>query len=76
MDQSSPNLLGVPDMERLIYGRPSDDSRTPRQRRIRRVLRELGEGVGSGSRYQWTDEELRRLTPRVKAWIEVKWRGR
>lgn len=62
-------VFGVADMERLIYGR-SSDSRSREQRRIRRALRKLGEGVGSGNSYQWTEAELRRLTPIVKSKLE------
>ena len=60
--------FGVPDLERLIYGR-SSDSRSTRQKKIRRILRSLGEGVGSGNRYQWTDADVRRLASIVKTRI-------
>ena len=60
---------GVSDLERLIYGSVSD-SRSALQRRIRRILRSLGEGVGSGNHYQWSGPaELQRLVPVVKAQI-------
>ena len=58
-------LFGVSDMERLIYGQ-SSKSRSARQRAIRRALRCLGEGVGQGRRYQWTQEKLHDLVPIVR----------
>ena len=68
MTSQQHRVSGVPDLERLIYGSVSD-SRSALQRRIRRVLRSLGDGVGSGNRYQWSDAELQRLVPVVKAQI-------
>ncbi len=62
------SLFGVSDMERLINGR-SSDSRSDRQKKIRHLLRELGEGVGRGNRYRWTEAELHRLARFVKAKI-------
>ena len=58
--------FGVYDLEREIYGSSSPNSRTLRQRKIRRVLRGLGKGVGSGNRYSWPETQLRSLTVRVR----------
>ena len=44
------------------YGEVSADCRSGQQRGLRRVLRILGRGVGSESRYEWTDHaEFERL---------------
>ena len=55
----------VYDLERGIYGSVSE-SRSRRQRKIRRVLRDLGYGVGHGYSYQWDEAALKRLVPMVK----------
>ena len=50
------------DLEWRLYGEVSADCRSGRQRGLRRVLRILGRGVGSGNRYEWTDPaEFERL---------------
>lgn len=59
------NTLGVYDLERMLYG-STTDSRSCRQRNLRRILRDLGHGVGSGRRYEWTRDEIERLLPKIR----------
>ena len=55
------------DLERCVYGETSADCRSGRQRSLRRVLRVLGHGVGSGNRYEWTDPaEFERLARQLQ----------
>lgn len=61
-----PGVCGVYHLERETYGSSSPDSRTPRQKKLRRVLRKLGEGVGQGHRYYWTEAQLRNMAVRVR----------
>lgn len=48
--------LTLYDLEESVYGSRSEGSKTGRQRGLRRVLKILGQGVGKGNRYEWTDQ--------------------
>ena len=55
------------DLEQCVYGEVSTDCRSGRQRGLRRVLRVLGHGVGSGNRYEWPDPvEFERLARQLQ----------
>ena len=54
----------VADTERRLFGSVTS-SKSPRQRRIREALREIGLGVGNGHRYLWDENEFGRLAKRL-----------
>ena len=68
---NKPGPFGVKDLERMIYGRASD-ARSSRQRQIRRILRDLGLGVGYGHRYQWNKTTLKKRASIVKKLIRQR----
>lgn len=71
MNEQGLKTYSVYELEVKVCGARSSHSKTPNQRKLRKVLRKLGYGVGHGNKYLWNnDEDFHVIVEQVKKYCQ------